>query len=117
MAGGSAKKIAAQNENVIKNLKTALLVICLSSLALRFVIFRRPYSTFQLLFIALPFIPSIGLYNYLTKLGRPVRDASGTLISPGADLSQGGITECLLTFSTSHVCRLLESCGHSSDIA
>jgi len=93
MAGGSAKKIAAQNESAIKNMRTALLVTCLASLTLRFILFQRSYSTFQLLLIALPFIPSITLYNYLTKLGRPIRDASGNLVSPGADLNQGGITE------------------------
>jgi len=93
MAGGSAKKIAAQNENAIKNIRTCLLVVCLSSLALRFIIFRRPYSTFQHICVAIPFIPSVGLSRYISKLGKPVRDASGTLISPGADLNQGGITE------------------------
>jgi len=93
MAGGSAKKIAAQNEKAIKNMRTALLVVCLSSFALRFIIFRRPYSTFQLIFLTIPFIPSVGLSRYISKLGKPVRDASGTLISPGADLNQGGITE------------------------
>jgi len=93
MAGGSAKKVAAQNTTAIKNLRIGLLVTCLSTLVLRFIIFRRSYNLVQIFLIALPFIPSIALYNYLTKLGQPVRDGSGRVLSPGGDLNQGGITE------------------------
>jgi hypothetical protein len=93
MAGGSAKKTAVQNTNAIRNLRIGLLVTCLSTLTLRFIIFRRPYDIVQYFLIALPFIPSFAIYNYLAKLGNPVRDGAGALLSPGSDLNQGGITE------------------------
>jgi len=93
MAGGSAKKVAAQNANAIKNLRIGLLVTCVSTLALRFIIFRRSHNLVQLFLIAFPFIPSLTIYNYLTKLGKPARNDSGSLLNPGGDLNQGGITE------------------------
>lgn len=93
MAGGSAKKVAAQNEQTVKNLRIAYFATSISSLLLRFIIFRHSYSIFQYILVALPFIPSLFLFNYLSSLGRPTRDANGSLISSGADLNQGGITE------------------------
>lgn len=66
------------------------------SLVLRF-LFRRgslPPSKTSLAIYIVTFFPSLFLSNYLIKIGNPRRDpTTGTLLSYGEDLNQGGVTE------------------------
>jgi len=94
MAGASAKKIAAQNEGYIKNLRLSFAIVSILSLAIRIFLRRLDVTSVkQWIGVSFPFIPSVALYRYLVRLGTPVRDGSGTLLNPGSDLNQSGITE------------------------
>lgn len=95
MAGGAAKRTAAQNEASLKNLRIAMLSSTAFSLVVRLFFIRRSGlpSFFSIVFLVLSYVPSTLIYNYLVNLGAPRRDQSGQLIGSGGDLSQGGITE------------------------
>lgn len=59
-------------------------------------LFRRsslPPSKGSLAVYILAYVPTFFLTRYLENIGTVKRDASGTLISSGEDLAQGGITE------------------------
>ncbi|OBZ76941.1 Meiotically up-regulated gene 69 protein [Grifola frondosa] len=96
MANASAKRIAQQNAEAIKNLRLGLLVSLALSFLLR-VLFRRdsllPWRfSFWIYFLSV--IPSVFLSWYLDKIGSPRRDpTTGTLISAGEDLGRPGILE------------------------
>ncbi|KZS98006.1 DUF788-domain-containing protein [Sistotremastrum niveocremeum HHB9708] len=95
MAGGSAKRTAAQNEAALKTLRISMLSCTAFSLVVRLFFIRRswPPSFFSIVFLAVTHVPSTLLYNYLVNLGSPRRDQSGQLLGSGGDLSQSGLTE------------------------
>lgn len=88
-------KLAAQNEQAVRNLHIGMLVSFSLSFILR-LLFRR-YSLppskglFALFFITST--PATFLYRYLVRIGTSRRDATGTLLSSGEDLNAPGITE------------------------
>ncbi|KIJ56527.1 hypothetical protein M422DRAFT_22690 [Sphaerobolus stellatus SS14] len=94
MANASAKRIASQNERVIRNLQIGMLVVNLLSLILRFFIRKQSFSSFSsIILYALPIAPTIAVYRFLVNAGTPRRDSSGSLISPGDDLNQPGLLD------------------------
>ena len=95
MAGGSAKRTAAQNDTAVKNLHIGMASSTAASLALRLLFLRRswPPSAFSVILLVLSYVPSALLWNYLVKLGSPRRSPRGDVLSPGEDLNQPGITE------------------------
>ncbi|KAI0773865.1 DUF788-domain-containing protein [Fomes fomentarius] len=96
MANASAKRVAQQNAETIKNLRLGLLISGAGSLVLRILLRRtslRP-TVFGFWVYALSLIPSIFLSRYLERIGSPRRDpTTGALISAGEDLSRPGIIE------------------------
>jgi hypothetical protein len=59
-------------------------------------LFRRsslPPSKGSLAIYVITYLPTFLLIRYLKKIGTTRRDAAGTLISSGEDLSQPGVTE------------------------
>lgn len=87
--------LASQNENAVKNLRLGMLIPTVLHILLR-LLFRRsslPPSKGSLAIYIITFLPIFLLSRYLEKIGTTKRDASGTLISSGEDLSQAGITE------------------------
>ena len=87
--------LASQNENAVKNLRLGMLIPTVLHILLR-LLFRRsslPPSKGSLAIYTITFLPIFLLSRYLEKIGTTKRDASGTLISSGEDLSQAGITE------------------------
>ncbi|KZP24601.1 putative opsin [Athelia psychrophila] len=95
MANASQKRIASQNEKTVKTLQLGMILPTLLHFLLR-LLFRRsslPPSKTSLAVYILAYIPTFFLTRYLENIGTVKRDASGTLISSGEDLAQGGITE------------------------
>jgi len=95
MANASAKKTASQNDSTIKFLQLGLLLVTLLSLLLRLVLRIHSLSPTKLSFWLhlLSHIPSVVLSRYLIQIGTPKRDAAGSLISSGEDLSRTGVIE------------------------
>ncbi|KAJ7179347.1 hypothetical protein C8R46DRAFT_1073483 [Mycena filopes] len=96
MANASAKRIAHQNESTVKTLRLGMIVPTIISLVLRLLLRRGslPPSKSALFLYTVTFFPAFFLSNYLIKIGTTRRDpTTGTLISYGEDLSQGGVTE------------------------
>ncbi|KAI0751429.1 putative opsin [Daedaleopsis nitida] len=96
MANASAKRVAQQNAETIKNLRLGMLVSCALSLVLRLFVRRSALRPASLAFwlYALSLVPSIFLSRYLERIGSPRRDpTTGALISAGEDLSRPGIIE------------------------
>jgi SRP-independent targeting protein 2/TMEM208 len=87
---------AAQNEFSIKLIRLGMIIPTVLSLLLR-LLFRRsslPPSKASFAIYVVTLVPMLLLSNYLVKMGTARRDPStGTLISPGEDLSQPGVTE------------------------
>ncbi|KAF7331811.1 DUF788-domain-containing protein [Mycena kentingensis (nom. inval.)] len=93
MANASAKRIASQNEAILKTLRLGMILPGLISLILRVLLRRSPSKTSIFLNVA-TFLPAFFLSNYLIKIGTTRRDpTTGALISYGEDLSQPGVTE------------------------
>ncbi|CEL57781.1 Meiotically up-regulated gene 69 protein OS=Schizosaccharomyces pombe (strain 972 / ATCC 24843) GN=mug69 PE=1 SV=4 [Rhizoctonia solani AG-1 IB] len=94
MANASAKKVAAQNEVAIRNLQMGMLIANVLHWVLRFLFCRPVLARGPTSLYILTFIPTVVLYRHLTSIGLPRKEPqTGTLISPGEDLSQSGITE------------------------
>ncbi|KZO93287.1 DUF788-domain-containing protein [Calocera viscosa TUFC12733] len=92
MANAAAKRVAAQNESAIRRLNIGMALVNLNWLLLRYFIHHR-FPLSQILLYLLTLAPSLALYRYLLASGTPQRDSSGLLLSPGEDLSAGGVTE------------------------
>ncbi|OCH93547.1 DUF788-domain-containing protein [Obba rivulosa] len=96
MANASAKRIAQQNAEAVKNLRLGMILSAVLSLLPR-ILFRRGSlspKTFGFWIYVLSLIPSIFLSRYLERIGSPRRDpTTGTLISAGEDLGRPGIIE------------------------
>ncbi|KAI0921479.1 hypothetical protein AcW2_006436 [Taiwanofungus camphoratus] len=96
MANASAKRIAQQNAETIKNLRLGMLGSGVLSLLLRLV-FRTgslSLSKMPIWLYALSMVPALFLSRYLERIGSPRRDPiTGTLISSGEDLARPGILE------------------------
>ncbi|EMD41118.1 hypothetical protein CERSUDRAFT_111692 [Gelatoporia subvermispora B] len=96
MANASAKRIAQQNADAIKNLRLGMIISAVLSLLPR-ILFRRGSlspKTFGFWIYVLSLVPSIFLSRYLERIGSPRRDpTTGTLISAGEDLNRPGIIE------------------------
>ncbi|KAF9816293.1 hypothetical protein IEO21_04158 [Rhodonia placenta] len=96
MANASAKRVAQQNAQTIKNMKYGMLAAGALSLLLR-MLFRKGSlspAKLSLWLLALSNLPSIFLSRYLERIGSPRRDATtDTLISAGEDLGRPGIIE------------------------
>jgi hypothetical protein len=71
-----------------------MLIASLLSILLRAIFHRNMLtSTSSVILYGVFFGPTFFISRYLTTMGRPKRDAAGTLISPGEDLNQSGLTE------------------------
>jgi SRP-independent targeting protein 2/TMEM208 len=96
MAITNNQHLAAQNESSVKLIRLGMIIPTVLSFFLR-LLFRRdslPPSKASLAIYIVIFIPMFLLSNYLVKIGTARREPStGTLISPGEDLSQPGVTE------------------------
>ncbi|KAI0036004.1 hypothetical protein K488DRAFT_76200 [Vararia minispora EC-137] len=95
MANTSAKKIAAQNEAALKNLLYGQVANNIIALIVR-LLYRslgRPNSITAIVFSLITLGLSQFIYTRLTSMGKPRRDASGAVVSPGDDLNQAGVTE------------------------
>lgn len=91
MANASAKKTAAANETALRTLRNGTLVAYALAVVLR--ILLRRTSTYGLVLAASTAAPSVAIYQLLTRIGTPKRDARGELISSGDDLNASGLTE------------------------
>ena len=93
-ANASAKRIAAQNEKAIRNLRLGMVICTGLSLTIRLLLRRHTiYAVFSFMVYVLTLVPSILLYFFLVRSGTPRRDASGLLLFPGDDLNQAGLTD------------------------
>ncbi|KAK9385493.1 hypothetical protein V1515DRAFT_608251 [Lipomyces mesembrius] len=92
MANASGKKQAQANLTAIKNLHTASAIIN-AMYILSYLLFRRPRSITSYLILSLP----AWIIEYqLDKIGRPkYSQQNGSLVYPGENLSQAGLTEWL----------------------
>ncbi|CCM02806.1 uncharacterized protein FIBRA_04917 [Fibroporia radiculosa] len=96
MANASAKRVAQQNAETIKNMKLGMLGAGVLSLLLRLIIRKGSLSPtrLSLWLLILSYVPSIFLSRYLERIGSPRRDhTTDTLISAGEDLGRPGIIE------------------------
>ncbi|KAF8592531.1 DUF788-domain-containing protein [Ramaria rubella] len=94
MANASAKRIAAQNEKAIRNLRVGMVACTVLSVLIRSFLRKHVFaSTSSMLIYLLTLAPSIFLYSFLVRAGAPRRATSGTLLSPGDDLNQPGLME------------------------
>ncbi|KAF8520129.1 hypothetical protein JB92DRAFT_2896295 [Gautieria morchelliformis] len=94
MANASAKRIAAQNEKAIRNLRVGMIVCMGLSITIRLFLRRYTFSSiFSIMVYVTTLAPSMFLYSFLVRAGTPRRDASGMLLSPGDDLNQAGLTD------------------------
>jgi hypothetical protein len=95
-ANASAKRVAAQNEAALRNLKIWMLVAPFIAMCIRF-FFRSsvlPPSKTSILIHVLTFVPVFVLYTHLNSIGSPRRDSqTGALIGSGEDLNMHGVTE------------------------
>ncbi|THH17609.1 hypothetical protein EW146_g3237 [Bondarzewia mesenterica] len=92
MANASAKKTASQNEAAVHNLFYGQLLSHLIPLILR-LIFKTYTTKKAIILFAFSLLISQFIYQRLVKMGTPKRDSAGSLISPGEDLNQPGVTE------------------------
>ncbi|PCH41367.1 putative opsin [Wolfiporia cocos MD-104 SS10] len=96
MANASAKRVAQQNAETIKNLRNGMLGAGALSVLLRLLLRKGSLSPsrFSFWLLVLSYLPSIFLSRYLERIGSPRRDpTTGTLISAGEDLARPGIIE------------------------
>ncbi|KAI0347493.1 DUF788-domain-containing protein [Trametopsis cervina] len=96
MANASAKRVASQNANTIKNLRLGMIISGVLALVFRVFFQRGSLSPkrFSFYIYILSLVPSIFLSRYLERIGSPrVDPTTGTLISAGEDLSSSGIIE------------------------
>ncbi|PPQ63966.1 hypothetical protein CVT24_009089 [Panaeolus cyanescens] len=110
MANASAKRIASQNETLVKVLKLGMLLPTVISILLRF-LFRRgswPPSVMLLVFYVVASAPAALLSLYLINIGSPKREpTTNTLIFYGEDLSQPGVTEwCFDIIYITYACQI-----------
>jgi RsiW-degrading membrane proteinase PrsW (M82 family) len=87
--------VATQNEKAVRNLMLGTFIPTLLHFILRLLLRRRslPPSKGSVAIYVITYLPTFFLVRYLEKIGTTRRDAAGTLISSGEDLSQPGITE------------------------
>ncbi|KAG8990477.1 hypothetical protein FRB90_001753 [Tulasnella sp. 427] len=90
-----AKKTAADNEKALQNLRYGMIISSALYAILRLILppHKFPPTFWSSTIYVLTAIPTIVLYRYLHAAGTPKRDAAGTLISPGDDLSQPGLLD------------------------
>jgi SRP-independent targeting protein 2/TMEM208 len=110
---------ASQNETAVKNMLYGHLLGNLLPLLIR-VLFRwqvfRQSKTAIILYLVSAALSQF-LYQTLKRMGTPRRDSTGSLVSPGDDLNQPGMTEwtfdilyisCeLMSRHRSHICLLI----------
>jgi SRP-independent targeting protein 2/TMEM208 len=93
-ANASAKRIAAQNERAIRNLRVGMIVCMGLSITIRLFLRRYTFSSILSIMVYVTTLaPSMLLYSFLVRAGTPRRNASGMLLSPGDDLNQPGLTD------------------------
>ncbi|KAF9057295.1 hypothetical protein BJ165DRAFT_1419610 [Panaeolus papilionaceus] len=110
MANASAKRIASQNEVLVKVLKLGMLLPTIISILLC-LLFRRgswPPSILLLVFYIIASAPAALLSLYLINIGTPKREpTTNTLIFYGEDLSQPGVTEwCFDIIYITYACQI-----------
>ncbi|KZV69223.1 putative opsin [Peniophora sp. CONT] len=95
MANTSQKKIASQNEAALKNLLYGQILANIVPFLIRLLYraFGRRTSIKVWIMSAIATGVSQFLYGRLAALGKPRRDANGTMVSAGSDLNQPGVTE------------------------
>ena len=100
---------ASQNETAIKNMLYGHLLSNLLPLFIR-ILFRWPafrWSKTAIIFYCISAALSQFLYQHLKRSGTPRRDSTGSLVSPGDDLNQPGMTEW--TFDILYIsCELID---------
>lgn len=91
-AKSSAKKIHAQNQLTLANLRTAFIFINAIYVLYRIVYLWSTFSIYHLIGFGAVNTLGILLYGQLNWMAQPTLDASGLLVDSGMDLSAQGLT-------------------------
>ncbi|KAG2217246.1 hypothetical protein INT45_012194 [Circinella minor] len=92
MANQSAKKIAIANNKTLDNLRKGFMVVHLLYIGYRIIYNWETFTTGQLTLYMLTTGVSMFMYSTLETTGRPIYDATGTLMKSGEDMSAEGLT-------------------------
>jgi hypothetical protein len=89
-----AKQVLEENAETIKFYFYVIVISNLAYLSFRYFLFWQTFTTKFIILYSLTLIISSVAYYFIKYMGQPVRDETGSIISPGSDLNmQGHISE------------------------
>lgn len=89
MAKAGDKRRLEEQQNKLRNLRTAIIIAVVLHAGLSLGMFRRSASKGQWLGFLLTIAVQLGCYNLLTTMAAPKYGSTGELVSGGADFSHG----------------------------